>query len=389
MKRLLINWAFYDPAGHVVEALQHAYGYHCANPDLSISLLLNAASLVQLTQSCPWIESVYPVSLAEVVKYGEEAPSLQAVPRSWDYVVHNPYVLPGAFVEGWDEPELMSAQPVIQGYLQARLWQGASPGFEVRWDSPQFLGLDTTLPFKANAHLRLEIPSDAREFARRYAHDGLTICILPVSTSGLAQSPSPRAWEQICEALATAFPGSQICITGITYLNDEGRRVGFDFGPEHARAIGARVPGIVVCFDIGLWNQLALIEQADMFCSPHTGFAFLAQFVGTPWLTVSGCPWPEYIFNGVPFYSALPNCPNYPASAPEHRNSPCMRHWFDETQPDCMSDAAILQRVPDIVAGARYLLEGHSFAEACQLHIQKLKAGGFHPHHFPYFAWTA
>jgi hypothetical protein len=39
-----------------------------------------------------------------------------------------------------------------------------------------------------------------------------------------------------------------------------------------------------------MWNQLALIEQCDVFCSPHTGFAFLAQFVGTPWLTIAGCP---------------------------------------------------------------------------------------------------
>ena len=31
-KRLLINWVYYLPAGHVVEAIQHAHGYHAANP---------------------------------------------------------------------------------------------------------------------------------------------------------------------------------------------------------------------------------------------------------------------------------------------------------------------------------------------------------------------
>ena len=387
MKRLLINWAYYDPAGHVVEALQHAYGYYAANQDVAISLLLNSASRIELTRGCPWLTDVYPVSLSEVAAHGEQAASLQAVPRCWDYIVHDPRVLPGEMVEGWDEAELMLAQPVIQRYLQAGEWQGASPGFAVRWDSPAFLATETPLPFKTNAHLRLDIPTAARAFAKRYAHDGLTICILPVSTSGVAQSPSPAAWEQVCDALATAFPGSQICITGITYLNADGQRVGFDFGPEDTRSIGTRVPGIVECFDIGLWNQLALIERADIFCSPHTGFAFLAQFVGTPWLTISGCPWPEYIFNGVPFYSALPRCPNYPASELENRNSECMRHWFTETQPACMSDAAIAQRIPDIVTGAQFLLEQHSFAEACQIHIEKLKAGGYASHHFPYFAW--
>jgi len=388
MKRLLINWAFYDPAGHVVEALQHAYGYFTANPNVAISLLLNSSSLIELTRGCPWLSEVYPVSLSEVAAHGEQASSLQAVPRSWDYIVHDPRVLPGAFVDGWDEAELMLAQPVIQRYLQAREWQGASPGFEVRWNSPAFLTTDTPLPFKTNAHLRLEIPDHARAFATQFAQDGPIICILPVSTSGLAQSPSPLAWEQVCDSLATAFPGGQMCITGITYMNAEGQRVGFDFGPEDARSIGTRVPGIVECFDIGLWNQLALIERADIFCSPHTGFAFLGAFVGTPWLTISGCPWPEYLFNGVPFYSALPTCPNYPASAPEHRDSSCMRHWFEETQPACMSDTAVVRRIPDIVAGARYLLEQHSFTDACQRHIEKLKAAGYAPHHFPYFAWT-
>jgi RsiW-degrading membrane proteinase PrsW (M82 family) len=51
--QLLLNWAYYEPAGHVLEALQHAYGYHVANPDVEISLLLNAASVVQLTRGCP------------------------------------------------------------------------------------------------------------------------------------------------------------------------------------------------------------------------------------------------------------------------------------------------------------------------------------------------
>ena len=390
-KRLLINWAYYDPAGHVVEALQHAHGYHGANPEVEISLLLNAASAVDITRGCPWLATVYPVSLAEVVAQGAAARSLRAVPQVWDYVVHDPRVLPGAMVPGWDEEELMAAQPVIQDYLRATTWSGASPGFAARgtlhWDSTGLLASDTPLPFAANAHLRLVLPEEARALAERYRHDGPTICILPVSSAGLAQSPSPRAWERVCATLAGAFPGARLYITGITSVNDVGRRVGFGFGPEEARAIGERVPGVVECFDIGMWNQLALMERCDLFCSPHTGFAFLAQFVGTPWLTISGCPWPEYLFNGVPFYSALPDCPHYPAAA--HRDSECMRRWNDGVQPDCMSDRAIEARIPDILAGARLLLGWElSFEEACQLHIEKLRAAGRNPKHFPYFNWS-
>jgi hypothetical protein len=383
-KRLLINWAYYDPAGHVLEAIQHAHGYHAANPDLEVSLLLNAASATDLTHTCPWLTQVYPVSLAEVVAQGTKAPSLRAVPQTWEYVVHDPRVLPGALRSNWDEDELMVAQPAIQRYLHATTWSGASPGFAVRWRTHGLLATQTPLPFQANAHLQLALPDEARAFAERYRHDGPTICILPVSSAGLAQSPSPWAWEQICAALVAAFPGSRLYITGITHVTGEGRREGFGFGPENARAISARVPGVVEGFDIGMWNQLALMERCDLFCSPHTGFAFLAQFVGTPWLTISGCPWTEYIFNGVPFYSALPDCPNYPAAA--HRESRCMQRWNAGLQPDCIADAAIAQRLAEIVVGARLLLEQRlSFTDACELHIKKLRASGRDLQSFPYF----
>jgi hypothetical protein len=35
--------------------------------------------------------------------------------------------------------------------------------------------------------------------------------------------------------------------------------------------------------------------------------------VDTPWLTLSGGDWPEYFFNGVPFYSVLPKRRDVPA----------------------------------------------------------------------------
>jgi hypothetical protein len=383
-KHLLINWVYYPPAGHVLEALQHAYGYHCANPEADISLLLNAETALGLTEGCTWLDHVYPVSLAEMVTQGERAPTLRAVPQSWDYVVHNPYVLPEKMVPGWDEEALLLAQPIIQSYFQATEWSGASPGFTVRWNTTGLLAEDTPLPFQANASLRLALPAQARRFAKRYHHDGPTICILPVSTSGLAQSPSPQAWERICATFAEAIPNVRMYITGITYINEAGRRIGFDFGPEDVQAISRRVPGVVACFDIGMWNQLALIAGCDLFCSPHTGFAFVAQFLGAPWLTIAGCPWAEYLFNGVPFYSALPNCPNYPAAA--HPDSVCLQRWVAEKQPDCMADEAITERIGDFVTGAQLLLARQlTFEEACQRHIAKLQRTGRNPKYFPYF----
>ena len=107
--------------------------------------------------------------------------------------------------------------------------------------------------------------------------------------------------------------------------------------------------------------------------------------MSTPWLTISGCPWHEYHLNGMPFYSALPDCPNYPGAA--HPESECMRRWNECRQPDCMKDEAIRPRIPDIVAGARLLLENRlSFSEACGLHIEKLRAAGYNVAGFGYFA---
>src|SRR5262249_15911154 len=154
---LLINWVYYDPAGHVVEAIQHAHGYHVANPDLAISLLLNAraGNVLELARGCPWLGDVDAVSLGELVAQGQEAPSLRAVPQTWDFVIHDPRVLPGKMVPGWDEEALMAAQPVIQAYLRATDWSGASSGFDARWDTEGLLATDTPLPFQANAHLKL------------------------------------------------------------------------------------------------------------------------------------------------------------------------------------------------------------------------------------------
>jgi hypothetical protein len=122
-------------------------------------------------------------------------------------------VLPEAFVPGWDEEELIEAQLVIQRYLRATVWHGTSPGFDVRWNTQGLLATDTPLPFRPNAPLRLRLPVEARAFAERYAHDGPSIAILPVSTSGLAQSPSPTAWRAVCAAFAEAFPDVRMYIT--------------------------------------------------------------------------------------------------------------------------------------------------------------------------------
>ena len=45
---LLLNWVYYYPVGHAVEALKVAKGYHSANRKVKVSVLLNAETPVVL-----------------------------------------------------------------------------------------------------------------------------------------------------------------------------------------------------------------------------------------------------------------------------------------------------------------------------------------------------
>ena len=62
---------------------------------------------------------------------------------------------------------------------------------------------------------------------------------------------------------------------------------------------------VKMMFDIGLWNQLALIKKCDLHISPHSGFSFLAPRVLTPWLEISGGFHTRYLWNMIPFYCSV------------------------------------------------------------------------------------
>jgi hypothetical protein len=128
-----------------------------------------------------------------------------------------------------------------------------------------------------------------------------------------------------------------------------------------------------LAYDIGLWNQLALIARCDLFLSPHTGFGFLPQLVGTPWLALSSCPWPEYVLNGVPFYSALPDCDSYPSET--RVNGGCGERLRAGERPACVEDRSIEERLDDIRRGAALLADpSFDFPAARRLHARKLRA---------------
>ena len=145
-----------------------------------------------------------------------------------------------------------------------------------------------------------------------------------------------------------------------------------------------RLPFISNCFDIGLWNQVALMAACDIVLAPHTGFAFIGQFVGTPWLALSGCPWAEYLFNGVPFYSVIPNCDSYPAEW--RKDLECNQRLARREKTICMQDENLCAQIPEIVRGAHFLL-GHetTYEKSIHVHVDNLKRKNRNLDQFKYF----
>jgi hypothetical protein len=90
------------------------------------------------------------------------------------------------------------------------------------------------------------------------------------------------------------------------------RRTSTSFGRNELDELLA-LTGALDAVDMSLVDQLAVVSACDVLISPHSGFGMAALAVGTPWLSLAGNLWPEYYFNGVPFYSVLPDVERLPA----------------------------------------------------------------------------
>ncbi len=75
-ERMLLNFVYCRPVGHVVEGMRYAYGVYKANKNLEISIALNDKSATELAGSVDWIKNVYLVETDEILKYGMNAPCL-------------------------------------------------------------------------------------------------------------------------------------------------------------------------------------------------------------------------------------------------------------------------------------------------------------------------
>lgn len=360
-KKLLLNWLYYNPVGHAIESIKLAKGYFLANKNLDIYLILNADSPIELAESCSWIKKVYAVSLSDVGKYGIHAKSIQNIPKNWDYISSDNRSR--NFNSNYDDLNLINAHKILNNHLVAKI----AKGYIEQSDSHK----DSVLPIVANPKIKLSIPKNAKLFAQKYKHAGPKICIMLGGSSGSKQNISVDVWLKICLALFKSIPNIKIYFTGVS-KGINGRTATKDFSYDDIKFLVSNLPDSEMVYDVGLWNQVALISECDIFISPHTGFAFIPPLVGVPWLEIATCRWPAYFFNDIPFYSVLPECGSYPCLM--NNNTRCGKLLSENKPSICVSDKLVEIKIPEIVKGAKLLLsKNFTYNKAVELHLKKIK----------------
>jgi hypothetical protein len=115
------------------------------------------------------------------------------------------------------------------------------------------------------------------------------------------------------------------------------------------------LPSACHAMDLPLTDQLAIVAGCDVLISPHSGFGMAALAAGTPWLSIAGNRWPEYYFNGVPFYSVLPDLTRFPAYNAFEPDPPPVDD--DGPRAPSMCHKRIRDDLAEIVEGAARLIE--------------------------------
>ena len=282
--------------------------------------------------------------------------SLKEVPRGWDWVCDNPRRHDPVHVAAWDGLDRWFA--VTDRQLEARLGRGV-------------IGVEPP-SYRPHQQLRLEIPSAVREAARALLGGApVRVAVMPSGSGPRWHYPSTASWQLILHALDERFAGLRLCLLG--KLHDDGRTRSSFAGEELAR-LREVFPDAVDGFDQPIVQQLALVEACDLFLSPHTGFGMAALAVTTPWLTLSGGSWSEYFFNGVPFYSLLPDPERFGPYTP-YAAPPMLAADDDGEGPrtPSMSRARISHDLDELLDAATQLIEQRlGYEQALQRHFSRL-----------------
>ncbi len=357
--RLLVDFYFAHPVGHVIEALRYALGYHRADPTLRIALVLNGSAPTELASLVRYVETAYAVGgCLDFLHGGDARRAIAHIPREWDWVVDD---------ARRDHPGLRAAFPGLTAYSAAA---------DAHFLAARARGLAGAAPpaYLPHQQVRLDMPQTSRARARHLlGGQGPRIAVMPGGSDVRAMYPSVASWEKILRALATQHPDADFCLVGKLSAAD-GRTSTRFTRSEVDRLLGA-VQGSVDVFDLPLVDQLAIVEACDVFIAPHTGFGMAALAVGTPWLALSGNRWPEYFYNNVPFYSVLPDPGRFPCY---HQLEPDPPMVADRDGEGPRSLSMCAERIDDdlgeLLQAAELLIERKlSYEQAMAGHFQRLQ----------------
>lgn len=358
-QRLLINWVYYHPIGHAIEAYRVAQAFRNSNPDLEIAVALNARTALELAPCVPAVDTVYAIDVDDVASPEGAQKAIAAVPRDWEYVYSDPRQ---GTPMGSDALDLIAQ--AFRSFLRAGLINDG-------WEIPD------GYPSQHLTPLALDLPQEAKEFAQHFVSPAATarVSLLLSAGSDANRTPPLTFWHALIRHLMTEFTGAEIVLLGAF---KPGRSVtqGIDRG-----AIDDLIhefPTVCNAFDVGLLNQLAIAQRCNLHISPHTGMSFAIQSVGVPWLALAGGEIHEAVLNGVPFVSVYTDCPRYPcgpwfdpvknAMLPE-----CQERRGEERPFLCMTGERLTARLPDILRAARLLIEDRlSYQECVQAHYRAM-----------------
>lgn len=354
---MLVNFVYAHNVGHAIEALHYAGGYHAAQPDLRISVALNAATPTELARYCEVVERAYPIPVD--LFDGDHRLDLTALPATWDYVVTDHRAVDD--VQRRMFPGLAAYHDAAGAHLRATTGRGLA-------------GFRKPIDYVPGTHLRLRLPP-GRPIGidggiDGGGDDGPRIALLPGGSAPRAFYPSTRSWLLVLDALLRRFPDATFCLLG--KLRSDGRTSSTVDRAELDTLLAA-VPRAVDLVDAPLVEQLATVGECDVLVSPHSGFGMAALAAGAPWLTIGGNRWPEYFFNGVPFYTVLPDVAKYPCytlMAPDDR-------FVDDDgdRSSSMSYDRIAADLEEIVDGAARLVERRwDYETALRDHARRMTA---------------
>jgi hypothetical protein len=337
-KKLLIVWVYYPAVGHLIEAIEVAANYHNANPNLEIHVLVNSKTPYKIGYYCDFIFKIYPV---EVSADGINATSIKDFEQiEFDYVIFPKRLI----YSPQDFPEsLLKGNLFLQDYFKPKIWGGYNNVLSLNKNA---------LQEKPYSPYQITIPKDRITFNLPDAIGKPIFSVMLKGASKATKWPSLKMWKTVLLCIKHKYPESSFLITGLSSVFILSKATEVEEKNRIFKFINS-IPGALNCFDLGLDNQLAVIQNSDIFIAPHTGFAFLAPCLGTPWLALSGGEWAEEMPAQMPFYSVLPSCEKYPCNGGDIKFECKVR--IKLKQPiKCMSD--LKHKTDDILIGIEKLL---------------------------------